>query len=473
MSQPDPKDPPAQGYEEPDTERPASATSTEKQLEQESLHGAAAPAHDPYAALRFAEFRRFSIGSIISIVGSQMLSAAIGWEIYDRTRSSLALGWVAGIQFVPLVVLALPGGQLADVFDRRRIVALASLVAAAASLGLAWLSYRTGLIPLMYATLLLNAAAQTLGRPAKYALLPSIVAPSAFSNAVTWNSSFFQLSAMVGPALAGLAIRLSPRLPYALDAICGLIFALIMATLPRPRFAPESPAKATESESKLQSLLAGIRFVWKTKIILATLSLDLFAVLLGGAVYLLPAFAKDILKVDSIHFGLLRAAEAVGACTMAMLIAHLPPMKKAGRSMLLAVAGFGVATIIFGLSHNFWLSFATLFFIGAFDNISVVVRHTLVQVLTPDAMRGRVSAVNNIFIGSSNELGGFESGVTADWWGPVVSVVFGGCGTIAVVLATAGIFPGLRKFGSLQDARPVELSGEISEDRPAEPAAGR
>lgn len=229
----------------------------------------------------------------------------------------------------------------------------------------------------------------------------------------------------------------------------------------------------------MQSLSAGMRFVWNTRIIFATLSLDLFAVLLGGAVYLLPVFATDILKVGSVGFGLLRAADTIGAFVMTLTIAHLPPMKRAGRAMLLSVAGFGICTIVFGLSTSFWLSMAMLLLIGAFDSISVIVRHTLVQVLTPDAMRGRVSAVNNIFIGASNELGGLESGVTAYWWGPVRSVVVGGIGTLTTVIAIAFMFPQVRKFGSLRDARPAEeepqdrgfpvvpLAAKISEQPPA------
>ncbi len=230
--------------------------------------------------------------------------------------------------------------------------------------------------------------------------------------------------------------------------------------------------------SALSRLFAGIRFVWKTKIILATITLDLFAVLLGGAVYLLPVFAKDILHVGSVGFGWLRAADAIGALTMAMVIAHTPPFRKAGRAMLLGVGLFGLATIGFGISRVFAFSFAMVFCIGAFDSISVVVRHTLVQVLTPDAMRGRVSAVNNIFIGASNELGGLESGVTASlfgqmalalgWahsleasksWGATASVVFGGVGTIITVVAIAVIFPAVFKFGRLDHARPIEVAG--------------
>ncbi|HZZ44106.1 MAG TPA: MFS transporter, partial [Tepidisphaeraceae bacterium] len=204
-----------------------------------------------------------------------------------------------------------------------------------------------------------------------------------------------------------------------------------------------------------ESLIAGIHFVFARPLLLATMTMDLFAVLLGGAVYLLPVFARDILHVGSFGYGLMRSAPAVGAFTMAMIVAHMPPMKKAGRNLLLSVIGFGAATIVFGLSRNFYLSLAMLALTGAFDNISVVVRHTLVQLLTPDEMRGRVSAVNQVFIGSSNELGGFESGTTAAWLGTVPSVVLGGIGTILVVLTIAWKWPQVRSFGSLHDAKPT------------------
>jgi len=294
---------------------------------------------------------------------------------------------------------------------------------------------------------------------------------------MTWSATFFQVSAISGPALAGWIIgwqqvqlghRTFPTLPlaYLLDATCAVSFGVLLL------FVRIRPTESRKEPASLKTLLAGIHFVWRNQIILATISLDLFAVLLGGATYLLPIFATSILHVGPVGFGWLRAAPALGAATMAMLIAHLPPMKNAGRDLLLAVIGFGVATIIFGLSRNFWLSLAMLYLTGAFDNISVVVRHTLVQVLTPDEMRGRVSAVNNVFIGASNELGGWESGLTAQIFGPIVSVVGGGIGTILVVLATAFTWPQLRRFGSLHDAQPIEEEQRGLEVTPLVPSHG-
>jgi MFS family permease len=445
-------------YEAPDPERPATSAPTEGELERESpavhaLDRSPAPAgHDPYAALKFPNFILFSVGWMISVIGHQMQSTALGWEIFDRTGSKLALGWVAGIQVIPVMALALPGGMLADTFDRRRIIALSGGLAAVCSLALAALSYREGSIPWMFVMLFLSSAALTIGRPARSSLMPLIVPSWAFSNAVTWNSTIFQIASMAGPAMAGLVISRSTRLVYLIDAGCAGIFALLIL-FTRIRRVRQS---AVETRST-GNVLAGLRFVWNTRIILATMTLDLFAVLLGGAVYLLPVFAKDILHVDAVRFGWLRAAEAIGALTMSLVMAHLPPMKHAGRSMLLAVMGFGVCTIIFGLSRWFWLSFAMLLMTGALDTVSVVVRHTLVQVLTPDNMRGRVSAVNNIFIGASNELGGLESGLTAAWLGPVRSVVVGGVGTIMTVAAVALWSPQIRRYGRL-DSMPESES---------------
>ncbi len=481
---PEPTDPPSDpahsiAYEPPEEGRPATSAPTELELEQETpsvapLDYSPAPAaHDPYAALRHPAYRRFSIGWMAAVIGGQATATALGWEIFDRTGDLSALGWLAGVQVIPLVLLALPAGVIADRFDRRRIIQATAFVGALCSIGLALLSYRAGSVPWMFGLVIAGATVQTIGRPARWALLPNTVPKAVFSNAITWNSSFFQVSTMAGAALGGLLIWLSKKwlgnlsLPYLLEAATGLFYAVILFTLPAHLGRARERATGGPAVSALGQLSAGIRFVHSTKIILATLTLDLFAVLLGGAVYLLPVFAKDILNVDSVHFGWLRAGEAIGALAMAMLIAHLPPMKHAGRTMLLAVAGFGLATLVFGLSRNYYLSLAMVVLIGAFDNVSVVVRHTLVQVLTPDAMRGRVSAVNNIFIGASNELGGLESSLTAKAFlalaltlgysdhqaailGPTWSVVAGGIGTLGVVMLTAIIFPQLRKYGALQ-----------------------
>jgi MFS family permease len=299
-------------------------------------------------------------------------------------------------------------------------------------------------LPLVYLLVFLNGVSRAFGWSARSALFANLVPREVLSNAVMWNSSTFELTCVVGPALGGLAIAIFgiPSV-YAIDAACAVIGFLFILPI-------DAPQEKSESHPRpLEDLFTGLRFVFENKVILATITLDLFAVLLGGALALLPVFAAQILHVGPLGLGWLRAAPSMGAVLMAFSLAHRRPLQKAGDAMLLAVAGFGVATIVFGLSTNYALSFAALAVTGACDNISVVVRHTLVQLLTPDAMRGRVSAVNNIFIGSSNELGAFESGITAALFGPIISVVGGGIGTILVVAATAWKWPQIRTIGTL------------------------
>ena len=461
--QPDPSNPIA--YEPPDTERPASSAPTERQLASESPLGHASEGHDPYAALRLRDYRVYALGWVISVVGRQIQDVAVIYEIYERTGSKLALAWIGLAQLIPQLALTLPGGHLADRFDRRRIIMVTQALWAASALGLALLSHYRGPISLVYLMLGLSSAAHSLGWPARSSMLPQIVPPHVFNNAVTWNSSLFHLASVVGPALGGLILLRGATPAYVIDLGCALVFLATMVALPA-----RAVDRATESAT-MESLAAGIRFVWRTKIILATITLDLFAVLLGGSVYLLPVFCKDILHVGAAELGWLRAAPAVGGIAAAWVIAHRPPMKRAGPAMLWAVAGFGLATIGFGLSRSFWVSFVMLALTGAFDNVSVVVRHTLVQALPPESMRGRVAAVNGVFIGASNYLGGVESGLTAAWWGPVRAVVAGGVGTLLVVAGVAAMWPQVRRFGSLKDAKPMpEDEAPSLQPVPANPA---
>jgi MFS family permease len=405
---------------------------------------------DPYGALRYRDCRLLLAGGVLANTGRLMQSVAVGWELYERTGSAMALGWVGFVQFIPMILLALPAGHAADRFDRRWVVVVTELVMVLASLGLAALSHFQGSVTLMYGCLLLGATALAFNWSASAALLPQTVPAEVFSNAVTWRSSGYQVASVVGPALSGFMIAALHGTPlvYVTDALLGLLFAAFVGMIARQ---PE--ARPTE-DLTVRSLLAGVRYVWQTKIILATITLDLFAVLLGGATALLPIYARDILKVGPTGLGWMRAAPAIGAFLTAMAIAHLPPPRNIGRTLLWAVAGFGAATIIFGVSRLFWLSLLMLLLTGAFDNISVVVRHSLVQLRTPDAMRGRVAAVNNVFISSSNELGAFESGLVAALLGTVFSVVSGGFGTIIVVLLTARIWPEIRQLKSLHEIRP-------------------
>jgi MFS family permease len=381
-------------------------------------------------------------------IGRQMQGVAVGWELYERTRSPTALGLVGLAQVLPVILLAIPAGHAADRYSRKGQIVTAHALFLAASLGLALLSAGKGPVALVYLCLVVSGVGQAVNMPARWAIMPQVVARDQLAAAVTWNSSSWQIASVLGPALGGLVVALGggATAAYVLDALCSAAVISLTAAL---RLRPVARGAGGLS---LRSLLAGLRFVFRTELILATITLDLFAVLLGGATALLPIYAKDILRVGPTGLGWLRAAPSIGAFAMAILLAHRPPMRRAGRSLLWAVAGFGAATIVFGLTTNPYLSFAMLFLTGAFDNVSVVVRGTLVQVLTPDEMRGRVSAVNAIFIGSSNELGEFESGIAARLFGPVAAVVGGGVGTMLVVFAVALAWPGVLRLGSLHDA---------------------
>jgi MFS family permease len=384
--------------------------------------------------------------------GKQIETVAVGVYIYGHTGNPLDLGWLGLVQALPVILLAIAGGQIADRRDRRMVVVTTTAVTMLMSAGLTAACWQHASVGWLYLLLGISAVGQALGQPSRSALLPQIVPAEGFANAVAWNSSVFHVASMTGPAVGGLLLDLERGVPLALAVVvaCRLLSLAALARVPSHR-----PNGRTSSIS-LESLMAGVRFVFQQKTLLALITLDLFAVLLGGATYLLPVFQRDILGAAPSAVGYLRSAEAAGAIAMALLWTHLPPIPRAGRAMLWAVAGFGAATIVFGFSRSLWLSLAAMFLVGAFDNVSVVVRHTVVQMLTPDAMRGRVSAVNGVFIVSSNDLGGLESGVTAWLFGPILSVVGGGIGTILVVLGAAWKWPQILALGSLGDIRPVE-----------------
>jgi len=406
--------------------------------------------HDPYRAFRYENYRYYVIGWFIATLGTQIQGVAIGWEMYQRTGEALSLGLVGLAQGLPVMLFSIPAGFVADRFSRRYVVMTSLVGMSITSLALAFLSITQGSISLMYLLLFLDATAITLGRPARTALVPRLVPLHVFPNAVTWNMSLMQTASMVGPALGGFILIYNLPATYIISAVSSLLFAAMLTRLDLFK-SDHRPEPAT-----FKTVLAGLSFVWEKRIIFTLMALDMFAVLLGGAVYLLPIFAEDILQVGPTGFGWLRAAPAIGSFCMALTLAHLPPMQRAGRTLLLAIGGFGVVTIIFGISTSFWLSLAMLFMTGALDNISMVVRHTLIQLSTPDRMRGRVSAVSSIFVSASNELGGFESGLVAQWFGPIISVVSGGIGTIIVVLTAAWASPQLRQIGALDETKADE-----------------
>lgn len=425
--------------------------------------------HDPYAALRLRDYRLFAGGHLVSSMGLHMLGMALGWEVYERTRDPLALGLVGLARALPVLILALFVGQVLDWFDRRKVLVLTQIAFGIAAVALAVASAARAPMAVIYGLIVLSGCARVFNGPARATLLPLIVPRGRFHNAVTWSSGVFQFSALTGPLLAGLLISgTGVAWPvYACTAVGCLVFAALGTGIRAPgqRLVPPE-----ERRVSISGVLAGVGHLRRERTVLGALVLDLFAVFLGGAAAMMPVYAKEILHVGPIGLGALKAAEYVGALAMSIFLAHRPPFQRAGRAMLWSVAGFGAATIVFGLSTNFWLSLAMLLLFGALDNISVVVRHVLVQVRTPDHLRGRVSAVNSVFIESSNELGAFESGAVARAvgavHGPVIgavaSVVGGGVGTILVVIGVALSFPELRRLGRLDEHEPV---------RPAEPRA--
>lgn len=439
---------PAVEENRPDSAAPAPEVLIEG-LEEESR-----TRHDPYSALRDPNYRFFALGFLVSGFGLQMLATGLAWEVYERTQSALALGYMGLARATPVLLLALPAGHTADIFNRKRLLFITQFTFALLAAVLSLVSYKALPVWTIYLLLVLMGCARSFNGPARSSLLPLLVAPADFHNAVTWNSGVFQISATAGPIVAGAIIGLERLVrpettsawPVYLAAAAGCLLFAITSTLLRPR-----PQFQGDGRFTLSSMLAGAGHLWREKTVLASITLDLFAVLLGGATALMPVYAKDILHVGPVGLGALKSAPYIGAFLMALVLAHRPPFERSGRALLLSVAGFGACTILFGVSTSFPLSIAMLILLGALDNISVVVRQVLVQVRTPDALRGRVSAVNSVFIESSNELGAFESGAVAQWLGPVVSVVAGGVGTVLVVLGIAWLWPEVRRLGRLEE----------------------
>lgn len=412
--------------------------------------------HDPYAALKNANYRMYAVGFFTSAMGLQALGTAVGWEIYQRTGDALSLGLTGLARALPVVLLALPAGHVADTHDRRTIICTSQSGFAVAAGVLCMASLLHAPVWVIYALLAVMGVVRAFNGPARGSFLPTIVPMDIFQNAVAWSSSIFQLSAVLGPLVAGGLIWLtdSAWAVYVFAAIGNLVFAItVLRTHPVARALPSG-------KYSVVAMLAGMSHLWRERTILAAIALDLFAVLLGGATALMPIFAKDILEIGPVGLGALRAAPFVGAFLMGVYLAHRPPIRRSGPALLWSVAGFGMATIAFGFSTNVWLSLAMLFVLGAVDNISVVIRHVLVQVRTPDHLRGRVGAVNSLFIECSNELGAFESGAVARLWGPVVSVVSGGIGTMLVACGVGAGFPELRRLGELKEEQEAATPAE-------------
>jgi MFS family permease len=407
--------------------------------------------HDPYASLRIGNFRWF-IGSLTAMtVATQIQAVVVAWQIYELTHDPLSLGLIGLAEAVPFIGIALFAGHLADRGNRLRISLLSLVALLGCSLALLSFTLRPGIIAThrvwpIYTVIFISGLARSFLQPARSALGAELVPRELYPNAVAWRSSSWQLAEVVGPAVGGLIYGFgSARAAYGLDATLMLLGVAFLARLRHPpRQAPST------AESFSQSLATGVRFVRGQPVILGALTLDLFSVLFGGAVALLPVFAAEILFVGPQGLGILRAAPAVGAVLMSLLMAHRPPLRRAGRTLLVSVTVFGMSMIGFGLSRNFLLSTALLALSGMADTVSVVVRSTLLQVLTPDHLLGRVAAVNAIFIGSSNEIGAFESGTAAKLLGTVPSVVLGGLATLLVVSLTAVKVPELRRLREIR-----------------------
>jgi MFS family permease len=409
-------------------------------------------------AFRSLDFRRFLGSRLLAIVGLEMVNVAVGWQVYALTRRPLDLGYVGLAQFLPPLLLTLPAGHAADRFDRRRVVLLCHLGFGVCAALLAWLSLsgvRTALP--IFGVLVLLGTARAFNAPAAQALMPSLLPEADFPNAVAWNSSTFQVGTVAGPALGGALYALlgNPQAVYLLAAAAALLDITVLAGV---------RTRTGRSESRATSwstVLAGVRYVWHNKVVLGSISLDLFAVLLGGAAALMPVFAQDVLHTGAWGLGILRSAPAVGAGAVGLYLAANPLRRQVGRTMLIGVALFGAATVGFGLSRALWLSVLLLIVMGAADMLSVFVRLSVVQISPPPEMRGRVNAVNMLFIGASNELGEFESGLTAQWLGPVRAVVAGGVGTLLVVLAWSRLFPQLRRLDRMPtESRTAQLERE-------------
>ncbi len=375
-----------------------------------------------------------------------MQSVAVGWQVYEITRRPLDLGLVGLAQFTPVLLLFLAAGHAADRFNRRNIVAICYVLFGVASAMLLWLTTRGNpSVHAIYGALVIVGVARAFNGAAGQSMVPSIVSEEDFPNAVAWSSTVYQAATIIGPALGGLvyAAFRGPAAVYLSSLVAAIISVFAVSKIQLRRSASK------RDPVSLTTVLAGFRYIWKQKVVLGSISLDLFAVLLGGAVALLPVYAKEILHTGPWGLGILRSAPGVGALLTALALANRPLRRRAGATMLWCVAGFGIFTIAFGLSRSLIVSVISLFFVGAADMVSVIVRGTLVQLATPDAMRGRVSAVNSIFIGASNEFGQFESGITAQWFGAVPAVLLGGAGTLLVVGLWAWMFPELRKADML------------------------
>jgi MFS family permease len=412
------------------------------------------------AAFTHPAFVLFQIARFLIVTAMEMQAVAVGWQVYEITKRPLDLGVVGLVQFLPAILLFPISGHASDRFERRNVLSTC-YAGFAVCFGLLLILAERGVhsISSIYVVLILLGVARSFNGTASRSILPQLVPEKDFPNAVAWNATIFQTATILGPSFGGIlyAMFRGPSIVYATATVTAVI--ALVSTF---RIKPQSKARPREPMT-FKTVFAGLDFIWRKKLILGAISLDLFAVLLGGAVALLPVYAREILHTGPLGLGLLRTAPGVGAAIMAFLLAHRPLRGRSGPTLLWAVAGFGVFTIIFGVSRNLTVSLIALLLLGASDMISVIIRATLTQLATPDEMRGRVTAVDMIFIGTSNEFGQFESGVTAQWFGTVPAVVLGGIGTLVVIGIWAWLFPELRRAGELTSIKSLPLDEETEE----------
>ena len=411
--------------------------------------------NDPYAALRIKEFNIFLLLRLVLVFGWSMQFIVIEWQVYSLTKDPLSLGLIGLMEIVPAFTMALFAGHIVDQREKRNLLATIIAAFSLISFGLFLLTWpvvvstwrNSTILYCIYALVFFGGFLRSFFGPTIFSLIALIVPKKVYANAATWSSSTWQMASVLGPAFAGFSIGWI-GVHWSLCIIFGLIilsFFIVFRIKKKPILNPKI------GEPVIQSLKEGVQFVFKTKAILGAITLDMVAVLFGGAVALLPIFAQDILKVGSEGFGVLRAAPAVGAFLTMLITAYLPISKNAGLKLLGAIFGFGTCIIVFGLSSIFWISVLALFFSGVTDGVSMVIRQTILQIKTPDHMRGRVASVNSMFVGSSNELGAFESGLTAKLMGTVTAVVFGGTMTLITVVTTGIVSPSFRKLDLRKD----------------------
>jgi MFS family permease len=410
-------------------------------------------ATDARAAFRYPAFLKFQAARFFIVVATEMQAVAVGWQVYEISKRPLDLGLVGLAQFLPGMLLFLLSGHAADRFNRRSLLIWCDVGFGICFALLMAITLRGNVsIVVIYVVLVLLGVVRSFNAPVSRAMLPHLVPPEHFENSVAWSSSIWQAASILGPVAGGLLYAIFEKLVRvgsgAVSVYAVALIAAAFATALNVRV-PDKGTPHAHPSAGLSTVFEGFRYIWREKLILGAISLDLFAVLLGGAVALLPVYAREILRTGPWGLGILRSAPGIGAAVMAIAIAHNPLKKKAGATMLWCVAGFGMCTVLFGISRSFLLSLIALLFVGATDMVSVIVRATLIQVKTPDAMRGRVNAVDMIFIGASNELGQFESGITAQWFGTVPAVVLGGLGAIVITGLWAWMFPQLRKVNQL------------------------